>query len=118
MGAHGEPGVERRKLPSAEELAREMTRLVVGDLPFAKGDEVAVLLNNLGASTMMELLIANRTVRAELEAAGIAVKRTDMGPYLTCQEMAGYSLTLLKLDAAISAALDAPCRSLGFSQGM
>ncbi|MEO0822766.1 MAG: dihydroxyacetone kinase subunit DhaK [Pseudomonadota bacterium] len=117
MGAHGEPGVERRaSLPSAEELGREMTRLVAEDLPYGSGDRVALLLNNLGASTMMELLIVNRTVRAALGEAGVEVARTDLGPYLTCQEMAGFSLTLMRLDAEIERWLAAPCASPAYSQ--
>lgn len=117
MGAHGERGVERRKMMNAEELGRELTRLVVSDLPYQSGDRVAMLLNNLGATTMMELLIVNRTVRAALQEAGIEVARTDIGPYLTCQEMAGFSLSLLKLDETVEQQVNAPCRSLGFSQG-
>ncbi len=118
MGAHGEPGVERRTLPPADDLARDMTRLVVEDLPFRRGDEVSLLLNNLGASTVMELMIVNRTVRAMLDHAGIAVRRTDSGPYLTCQEMAGFSITLLRLDDQLARHLETPCRSLGFTQGV
>ncbi|XWN34233.1 MAG: dihydroxyacetone kinase subunit DhaK [Devosia sp.] len=118
MGAHGEPGVERRKMMDATSLAKEMTRHVVKDLPFVKGDKVALLLNNLGATTMMELLIVNRTVRAELDAAGINVTRTDIGPYLTCQEMAGFSLTLQRLDDEIAGWINAPCHSPAFSQGV
>ena len=118
MGAHGEPGVERRKLPLAENLAREMTRLVVEDLPFRDGDEVALLLNNLGSSTLMELMIVNRTIRSVLGDAGISVRRTDSGPYLTCQEMAGFSMTLLRLDDSLTHHLEAPCCSLGFTQSV
>jgi len=117
MGAHGEPGVERRKMMSAQDLAREMTTLLVDDLPYRSGDRVAILFNNLGATTMMELLIVNRTVRSELEARGIECVRTDMGHYLTCQEMQGFSLTLIKLDDTLEADLAAPCRSIGYSQG-
>jgi phosphoenolpyruvate---glycerone phosphotransferase subunit DhaK len=118
MGAHGEPGVERRKMMAADTLAEEMTRLVVDDLPFSRGDRVALLLNDLGATTQMELLIVNRRVRAVLDAAGIAVERTDIGPLLTCQEMAGFSLTLLKLDDDIRRWIDRPAWSLGFRQGL
>jgi dihydroxyacetone kinase-like protein len=60
MGAHGEPGVERRKLMPADPLAEEMTRLLLADLPFKRGDEIALLLNDLGATTQMELMIVNR----------------------------------------------------------
>ena len=116
MGAHGEPGVERRKLIPADALAAEMTRLVVADLPFVAGDEVALLLNNLGATTQMELLIVNRKVRQLLDALGIIVHRTDIGPFFTSQEMAGFSLSLMKLDPSLKRWLDAPARSPGFSQ--
>lgn len=116
MGAHGEPGVERRKLMPADDLAVEMTRLVLADMPFRAGDEVALMLNNLGATTMMELLIVNRKVRALLDEAGIKVHRTDIGPFFTSQEMAGFSLSLMKLDDDLKRWLDAPARSPGFSQ--
>ncbi len=117
MGAHGEQGVERRKMMPADALAVEMTRLVMDDLPFKKGDRVALLLNNLGATTQMELMIVNRKVREILAAAGVHVQRTDFGPYLTCQEMAGFSFTLLKLDATLEPLLARPAWSLGFKQG-
>ncbi len=118
MGSHGEPGVERRKLPPADDLAREMTRMVVDDLPFRRGDEVALLLNNLGASTLMELMVVNRTVRAMLDDAGICVRRTDSGAYLTSLEMAGFSVTLLRLDELLAHHVGSPCRSLGLTQGI
>jgi dihydroxyacetone kinase-like protein len=118
MGAHGEPGVERRKMMSADELGRKMIQHIIDDLPFNSGDRVALLLNDLGATTQMELMIVNRTVRAVLASAGIEVVRTDFGPYLTCQEMAGFSLTLLKLDDDLERWVNAPCQSLGYSQGV
>jgi dihydroxyacetone kinase-like protein len=117
MGAHGEPGVERRKLMAADELADEMTRLLLADLPFQKGDRIALLLNNLGATTNMELMIVNRHVRDILKREGIEVARTDFGPYLTCQEMAGFSLTFVRLDKDLERWINRPCWSLGFSQG-
>ena len=116
MGAHGEPGVERRKLMTADALAEEMTRLVVADLPFRKGDEVALMLNNLGATTMMELLIVNCTVRRVLDELGIKVYRSDIGSLFTSQETAGFSLSLMKLDANIKRWLDAPASSPAYRQ--
>ncbi len=107
MGAHGEPGVERRKLMPADELAEEMTRLLLADLPFKRGDRIALLLNNLGATTNMELMIVNRHVRDILKREGIEVARTDFGPYLTCQEMAGF-LAHLRPSRSRSRALDQP----------
>ena len=117
MGAHGEPGVERRKLMPADELAEEMTRLLLADLPFKKGDRIALLLNNLGATTNMELMIVNRHVRNILKREGIEVARTDFGPYMTSQEMAGFSLTFAWLDPPLERWINRPCWSLGFSQG-
>ena len=86
------------------------------DLPFRRGDRVALLLNDLGATTIMELMIVNRRVRANLADHGIEVVRTEVGPYLTCQEMAGFSLTLMKLDDELERALAAPAWSLGYWQ--
>ena len=116
MGAHGEPGVERRKLMPADELTEAMIARVVDDLPFRSGDRVALLLNDLGATTMMELMIVNRKARAILADSGIEVARTDVGPYLTCQEMAGFSITLMRLDDELEACLAAPCRSFAYTQ--
>jgi dihydroxyacetone kinase len=77
----------------------------------------ALLLNNLGATTVMEMMIVNRHVRDILKREGIEVARTDFGPYLTCQEMAGFSLTFVRLDKDLERWINRPCWSLGFSQG-
>lgn len=116
MGAHGEAGVSRQKLAPADEVADQLTGALLDDLPFEGGDEVALLINNLGATTMMEMLIVNRRVRQILAERGISVYRTDIGTYLTVQEMAGFSLTLLKLDSELKHYLDLPCDSFGFKQ--
>ena len=81
---------------------------------YEKGDEVAVVVNSLGATTMMELLIVNRRIRQILDEKGISVYRTELGPYLTCQEMAGFSISLMKLDAELKKCLDMPASSLGY----
>ena len=112
MGAHGEPGVERAKMMSADEITERMLRHIVNDLPFKNGDRVALLVNNLGSTTQMELLIVNRKARALLVELGIQVVRTDIGPFLTCQEMAGFSISLMRLDEELLRYLDFPCRSL------
>jgi dihydroxyacetone kinase-like protein len=88
----------------------------VNDLPFQKGDRVAMLLNNLGATTQMELLIVNRKARQILADKGIEVARTDMGAYFTSQEMAGFSITLIRLDDELERLIEAPCQSLPFTQ--
>jgi phosphoenolpyruvate---glycerone phosphotransferase subunit DhaK len=116
MGAHGEPGVSRQKLATADAVADPMTAAILQDLPFQAGDEVALLINNLGATTMMELLIVNRRVRAVLADSGVKVYTTDMGRFLTCQEMAGFSISLLRLDAELKRYLDLPVCLIGYSR--
>ncbi|MBB5751427.1 dihydroxyacetone kinase subunit DhaK [Prosthecomicrobium pneumaticum] len=115
MGAHGEAGIARQKLAPADEVADQLMSRILPDLPFSAGDEVALLLNNLGATTMMEMLVVNRRIRATLAERGIAVHRTDVGTWLTVQEMAGFSVTLMRLDDELKRYLDMPCRSVGFS---
>jgi phosphoenolpyruvate---glycerone phosphotransferase subunit DhaK len=116
MGAHGEPGIARQKLTPADAIADQMMAAILKDLPFRGGDEVALLLNNLGSTTWMEMLIVNRRVRKILAEAGIKVHRTDIGAFITCQEMAGMSITLLRLDDELKHYLDLPARSVGYSK--
>ncbi|MCA3575181.1 MAG: dihydroxyacetone kinase subunit DhaK [Aestuariivirga sp.] len=115
MGAHGEKGVKRQKLSTADDITDQMMAPILRDLPYSRGDEVALLINNLGASTMFELLIVNRRVRQILAREGINVHRTFIGSYLTSQEMAGFSISLMKLDAELKHYLDMPSESFGFS---
>ena len=116
MGAHGEAGVYRQKLASADSVADQMMEKILADLPFSRGDEVALMINNLGATTMMEMLIVNRRIRQICEREGITVHRTDVGTWVTTQEMAGLSITLLKLDDELKHYLDLPAESLGYSR--
>jgi len=116
MGAHGEPGVQRRKLIPADALTEEMVDLLVNDLPFRRGDRVALLLNDLGATTLMELMIVNRKARMLLDQQGIVVHETQFGSYLTCQEMAGFSLSLIRLDDELTRYVDLPATSLGYAR--
>jgi dihydroxyacetone kinase-like protein len=116
MGAHGEAGIARQKLAPADAVADALLDRILPDLPFAAGDEVALVLNNLGATTMMEMLVVNRRIRQVLQDRGIIVHRTEVGTWLTVQEMAGFSVTLMKLDAELKQYLDMPCQSVGFSR--
>jgi len=116
MGAHGEAGVYRQKMTTADKVADQMMEQILGDLPFKAGDEVALMLNNLGATTMMEMLIVNRRIRQICEREGIKVHRTDVGTWVTTQEMAGFSITLLKLDDELKHYLDMPAESVGYSR--
>jgi dihydroxyacetone kinase-like protein len=115
MGAHGEKGVKRQKLSTADDITDQMMAAILRDLPYGRGDEVALLINNLGASTMFELLIVNRRVRQILEEKGIKVHRSFIGSYLTSQEMAGFSISLMKLDGELKHYLDLPSTSFGFT---
>ena len=114
MGLHGERGVARQKLPQADRLVEDMFARLVADLGLKAGERIAVYLNNLGATTFMELMIVNRKLRSLLSDAGYVVARFDVGAYFTSQEMAGFSITLMRLDAELEAALAAPAASPGF----
>ena len=108
VGIHGEPGIAREKLPSAAALAERMVGQIVGDVPFNAGDDVAVMVNGLGATPLQELYLLNNSVAACLEAKGLKIHRTFVGNYMTAIDMAGASITVLRLDAQTKALLDAP----------
>lgn len=98
MGIHGEAGSGIMKLPTAKELAALMMEQLIADQPFEKGDRVAVLLNNAGSMTRMELMILYRHVHDILHEKGIEIVRNWIGTYVTTQEMAGCSISLCSMD--------------------
>ena len=116
MGIHGEPGVGRSELRSADAIAEDLVTRVLADLPMGRGDEVAVLVNGLGATPKEELYILYRRVHGLLADAGIAVHRTWIGEYATSLEMAGASVSLLRVDEELKRLLDAPAESPFFCQ--
>lgn len=116
IGHHGEPGVEVTDLTTADEMAEIMTRRVIEDVPFGRGDEVAVLVSGLGATPVMEQHIFYAKVADLLAEAGIGVHRAYVGNYFTSLEMSGLTLTLMRLDDELKTLLDAPAHSLGLSQ--
>ena len=109
MGIHGEPGVWRGKLQTADAMASEMMDRLLADMPVGAGDRVSVLVNSLGATPPEELYILYRTVKARLEGAGAHIVMPLIGRYATSMEMAGVSFTLIKLDAELEGYLTAPC---------
>ena len=117
MGIHGEPGIRRGPLNTADDIVEEMLRPVLDDLPFTRGDEVAVLVNGLGATPKEELYIMYRKAHAMLADAGITVFRPFIGEYATSMEMAGASITLLRLDEELKALLAKPAKTPFFEQG-
>jgi phosphoenolpyruvate---glycerone phosphotransferase subunit DhaK len=116
MGIHGEPGVRRGPLETADQIAAELTQAIVRDLPFQRDDEVAVLVNGLGATPKEELYILYRSVARILDAEGLRVHRVWVGEYATSLEMAGASLTLLRLDDELRRLVDAPAETPFFVQ--
>ena len=107
IGIHGEPGTERTEVKSADEIVNNLVTDVLEDLPFAADDEVAVMVNGMGGTPLMELYIANRKVNQMLNDKDIDIYKTFVGEYMTSLEMAGMSVTLLKLDDELKELLDA-----------
>jgi phosphoenolpyruvate---glycerone phosphotransferase subunit DhaK len=108
VGIHGEPGRERRKLTNADAIADELLEAVVSDLPYSSGDNVALMVNGLGGTPISELYILYRRAHQQLAERGINVTRSYVNEYCTSLDMAGASLTLVKLDDEIDSLLAAP----------
>ena len=107
LGIHGEPGLRRSKVEPVDNLVEEMTGYILKDLDFS-GSDVAVLINGLGATPYEELFIVYRKLSRILEAERVTIKRSFVGEYVTSLEMAGASITLLRLDDELLELLDAP----------
>lgn len=108
MGIHGEPGIKQEDLKPADAIVEEMLNALIPDLPYVSGDEVSVLVNGLGATPREELYIVYRKVAEILKAKGIKVFNTYVGEYATSMDMAGMSVSLLKLDEELRKYLRAP----------
>lgn len=108
MGVHGEVGRGRSKFVSADATIDLMLPKILEDLPFRSGDEVLVMLNNSGSMTQMELFILYRHVYRRLKERGIAVAGSWIGPYATTQEMAGFGLSLCRVDDSLKPLWTAP----------
>ena len=113
MGIHGEPGVSREKLSSAAQTAQKLTSRILEDMDFASS-EVAVMVNGLGGTPLMELYIVYNEVECILSAKGIRVFRAYVGNFMTSLEMSGCSVTLLKLDEELKQCLTAPANTPAF----
>jgi dihydroxyacetone kinase len=108
LGIHGEPGVRRAPLETADATTDRLLTAIANDLRLARGDRIAVLVNNLGGTTQMELAIVARRAVQGLEGAGIIVERVYLGTFLSALEMAGVSLSAMRVDDSRLARLDAP----------
>jgi len=110
MGIHGEPGTERKKIEPANDIVDELVGKVLGDNVDFTGGDVAVMVNGLGGTPIMELYVAYAHLADVLEREGVNVFRMPyVGEYMTSLEMAGFSVTLLKLDDEMKNYLTAPC---------
>lgn len=108
MGIHGEPGIEVKKMMSADDVSALMLGKIRADLPLKAGDEVSVMVNGLGATPLEELLIVYRAIHKTLTAEGVTLVLPHIGEFATSMEMAGLSVTVCKLDAELKSLLRAP----------
>jgi dihydroxyacetone kinase-like protein len=117
MGIQGEKGVGLIPMCSADELAVKFIDLIFADdLALNAGDEIVFFVNSLGSTHMMELLIMLRAAKPILEARGLKVHQTIVDNIVTCQEMAGVSFSITKLDAELKKLWDLPCESVGYTK--
>jgi dihydroxyacetone kinase-like protein len=118
MGIHGEPGVRRGPLRNADAVVDEILDAILAEMAPARGDRVAVLVNSLGSTPLMELYILHRRVAQRLAAAGLMQHVALVGPYCTSLEMAGASITLMHLDDELQELIDHPCDCAMFQWGL
>jgi phosphoenolpyruvate---glycerone phosphotransferase subunit DhaK len=116
MGIHGEPGIKREKLQTADQIAGRMAQAILDDLQPQAGDRLAVLVNGLGATPPEELYILYRKAHEILTDQGLSIHRAYIGEYATSMEMAGASFTFLRLDEELTGLLDYPVDTPFFKQ--
>lgn len=117
MGLHGEPGIERTKMKPADELVDRMYEELKAEMDLKAGDEVAVLVNGLGSTPLLELNIVYYDLHRRMAADGLKVHDAEVKTYCTCMEMGGFSITILKLDEELKQYYDAPCYSPYYAKG-
>ena len=116
VGHHGEPGIKRMPMQNVDNITTIIMEQILIDLPFNTGDDVVVVINGLGATSLMELHIVYRKVSQILQSKQIKVHRAYIGEYFTSLEMGGYSITLTKIDSEILRLIDAPAQATLFTQ--
>jgi dihydroxyacetone kinase-like protein len=118
VGIHGEPGRERRKLASADEITEALMNPILEDGGFSSGDRVLAFVNGMGGTPLLELYVVYNKVAAMCRDRGITIERNLIGPYITSLEMAGASITLLKLDDEMLRLWDAPVHTAALRWGV
>ncbi|MBB3869824.1 dihydroxyacetone kinase subunit DhaK [Parageobacillus toebii NBRC 107807] len=116
IGIHGEPGIEKTTIKTADEIAETLLNKIFDDMKLEKGDRVAVMINGLGATPLMELYIVNKKISEMLKEKQIHVHETFVGEYMTSLEMAGCSISLLKLDDSLIELLDASADTIALKK--
>lgn len=118
IGIHGEPGRKRMKLKTADEIVEMLIEPVISDIPYKAGEEVLMFVNGMGGTPLIELYVAYRKAREIAEKHGLKVVRSLVGPYITSLEMAGMSITMLKMDDDLKKLWDAPVLTAGMRWGI
>jgi dihydroxyacetone kinase-like protein len=118
VGIHGEPGRQRLPLAPAREIAALLVEPIVADLPFSKGDAVIAFVNGLGGTPLIELYVMYNEVNKILAGHGVQVARSLVGSYITSLDMAGTSVTLLKVDDELLSLWDAPVKTPALRWGI
>jgi phosphoenolpyruvate---glycerone phosphotransferase subunit DhaK len=118
VGIHGEPGRERRKLASADEITQALMTPILDDLPFSSGDRVLAFVNGMGGTPLIELYVIYNKVAQLCAERGLKIERNLIGSYITSLEMAGTSITLLRLDDEFTRFWDAPVRTPALRWGV
>jgi dihydroxyacetone kinase-like protein len=118
VGIHGEPGRERVPLAPAKEIAAMLVEPILSDLPFTSGDQVIAFVNGLGGTPLIELYVMYNECNKILAKHGVTVARSLVGSYITSLDMAGSSVTLLKVDDELLSLWDAPVRTPALRWGI
>jgi dihydroxyacetone kinase-like protein len=118
IGIHGEPGRTRMKVKTADEITEMLMEPVINDLPYKAGEEVLLFVNSMGGTPPIELYIVYRKAHEIATKHGLKVVRNLVGPYITSLEMAGASVTLLKMDDDLLKLWDAPVKTPGLRWGV
>ena len=118
IGIHGEPGRTRMKLKPAAEITELLAKPILDDLPFKKGDSVLAFVNSMGGTPIMELYVVYNELAKICASYGVKIVRNLVGLYITSLEMAGCSITLLKMDYELTRLWDAPVKTPGLRWGI
>ena len=118
VGIHGEPGRQRMALKSADEITAMLMEPIISDIPYKAGDNVLLFVNGMGGTPLVELYIVYRKAHEIAAKSGLKVVRSLVGPYITSLEMAGASITLLKMDDDLLNLWDAPVHTPGLRWGV